>query len=967
MDRSNVTNRPPPSFFGGDLDVLETLAMTIRLTTFGRLRAMGEDGELDSLLGRRLRAALFIYLAVERRVPRSSLSAVFWPERDEDRARHALRQSLYDLRKVLGVGWLEATAHEVRVKPDVHTDAHTFMVALERGDAESAARLYEGPFLEGIHLVDQKPWESWVDGRRTAYGRAFRRACRGWLEARRSAGDLAGALEAAQRWAAPDPFDDEAQHRLIETLAEAGERTEAIRQYETYTRLLEPERLRPLDETVALIERVRSEVAAWPEREGEPDAPAPATPSEAPAHASPASTPRSRWRRRAVRYRPWSVLAGISVLVGLLAAFWLVRPGAFAGALGSLWAEGAITEGERIVLADFGGPRTDPSLGVVVTDALQMDLLMTEIVQVLDPSEVREVLDQMQVEDGAPLNAERAREVALRIGAKAVLDGEIAQAGTGYVLTAALRAAESGQILAAFRETAGNPDEVIPAIDRLSREIRRRAGESLRSLDAAPPLASVTSSSLDALRIYSEADRAFEQGDYVRVISLLEDAVELDPEFAMAWRLLAVTLGNAGWDQARELEAATRAYELRDRLRPRERYLTAARYHSEVTHDHGSSVKAYRRVLELRPDDDVALNNLALMYHRSGDFETAAELFEKAISLPEPSAIEYHNLVLTRLAGQQLNEARKAMDVMSKRFPDHLSTIAARFWVLLHQGDTAGARAAVEPVLTDADFSPRERAWAHDLMARVALWRGRLVEARGHFEAAERIASDAGPPHNPFAWRLGRALAEAMVGGADSAVQLLRDGIEDGLPERVTPLERYHFLQAIVLGMAGRSDAAEAVLQRFQAEVPPALHDGYHTHNESARALIQLQRGDPNEAVRTLERVRALQPCRFCFARLMGWALRDAGRLEEAAKEWEVSVAGKDVFFYPGFHLAEQLWVLQRLPSVYEELDDTTRALHHYRRLVNLWQDADPELEPLVEHARERMAALEEGAAGRGH
>lgn len=238
--------------------------MAIRLTTLGGLRAYGDDAELDWLLSQRLRAALFVYLAVERRVSREALTAFFWPESDEENARHALRQTLYHLRKAMGGGWLESRAHELRMGASVRTDVQAFDAALERCDAESAARLYAGPFLEGVNLVDLKAWESWVDGRRTRYARAFRKANREWLEARRTAGDRAGAIEAAQCWVAPDPFDDEAQHKLIEALADAGERAEAIRQYETYARLLEPDGLRPLDETVELIERARADAAAWP-------------------------------------------------------------------------------------------------------------------------------------------------------------------------------------------------------------------------------------------------------------------------------------------------------------------------------------------------------------------------------------------------------------------------------------------------------------------------------------------------------------------------------------------------------------------------------------------------------------------------------------------------------------------------------------------------------------------------------
>jgi tetratricopeptide (TPR) repeat protein len=91
----------------------------------------------------------------------------------------------------------------------------------------------------------------------------------------------------------------------------------------------------------------------------------------------------------------------------------------------------------------------------------------------------------------------------------------------------------------------------------------------------------------------------------------------------------------------------------------------------------------------------------------------------------------------------------------------------------------------------------------------------------------------------------------------------------------------------------------------------------------------------------------------------MGLALRDAGRLHEAAEEWETVIAGKDGSVDAGFQLAEQLWTLQRLPPLYEQLGDTAKAVRHYRRFIEWWNDADPALQPRVEHARKRVAALD--------
>lgn len=241
--------------------------MEIRLVTFGGLRVFADDGELERPLAQRSRAAVFVYLTIERRVPRDSLMAMFWPEIDASAARHALRQSLYHLRTSLGdFEWVAARGHELVVRSDVAADATMFNEAMAHGDTERAMRLHTGPFLDGVHLVALQSWEAWVDARRTRYARLFRQACRTALDARVGAGDFAGAIAIAERWTAPDPTDDEAQHRLIAVLAAAGERHEAIRQYEAYGRALAPDGLEPLDETRKLVEQLRvrrTPTSAW--------------------------------------------------------------------------------------------------------------------------------------------------------------------------------------------------------------------------------------------------------------------------------------------------------------------------------------------------------------------------------------------------------------------------------------------------------------------------------------------------------------------------------------------------------------------------------------------------------------------------------------------------------------------------------------------------------------------------------
>jgi eukaryotic-like serine/threonine-protein kinase len=430
-------------------------------------------------------------------------------------------------------------------------------------------------------------------------------------------------------------------------------------------------------------------------------------PSPPPTPAAPFLTRQLTWNR---------ALAGGAAafgLLGLLVAAYLLSWKLGVGPVGSLVAKGALEEGERIVLADFGAAVDESGLGAVITDALRIDLLETPIVRVLEPPAVRAILARMQVPADAPLDFALAREAALREGVKAVLEGSVARAGSGYVLTATLRAAETGESLAAFRETARGPDDLIPAIDRLSRRIRERAGESLRSIRAGPGLEQVTTSSLDALRLYGAAGRAFaEGGDYRRTVALLEEALALDPEFAMAWRALAVALGNAETDRVREMEASVRAYELRHRLTERERQLATADYHRRVTGDRAATIAAYRRVLEMDPQDRVALNNLSSQYSMADDREAAVELLRRAIAVPDPTPVAFINLVENLLVLGWLEEAKETAEAFARHFPDSPDVGASMFWVHFFLGDLDGARSLVEAQLESPDLPPSPAAAA---------------------------------------------------------------------------------------------------------------------------------------------------------------------------------------------------------------------------------------------------------------
>lgn len=239
--------------------------MSVRVFTLPGLRCVADDRELTALPGQKLRAALLVYLAVERQTTRELLLGVFWPERPPDRARKALSQMLYELGTVeLRQPFVEPRGDFLHALPDLHADAVEFADAVQRSDTETALALYGGTFLDGVHLVDTSVFENWVDRKRMQLARLHRRARAERIGALRAAGDLAGALANALRWAELEPLEEGAHQRVIELYALSGQPAEAERHFAAHEQQLRREGLEPVDETRELITRIRNARTAAP-------------------------------------------------------------------------------------------------------------------------------------------------------------------------------------------------------------------------------------------------------------------------------------------------------------------------------------------------------------------------------------------------------------------------------------------------------------------------------------------------------------------------------------------------------------------------------------------------------------------------------------------------------------------------------------------------------------------------------
>ena len=621
------------------------------------------------------------------------------------------------------------------------------------------------------------------------------------------------------------------------------------------------------------------------------------------------------------------------------------------GPVGSLVASGLLEEKAAIVVADFAGE--DPSLARAATQAFRVDLSQSELVKLVEPATLDEALARMELPEDQALTSDVAYELAVREGYPAVIEGELTSVGDGYVLTARLADARSQETLASLRETAGNANEIIPAIDRLSGKMREKIGDSYFSMRADEPLEQVTTGSLEALEKYSRALELFAAGtDHELGIRLLEEAVAIDSAFAMAWRKLGVELTG---DRAREIGAIENAYRHRDRLTERERLLAEAQYYLDVEDDPRKTISVYERLVDLDPSDSWALNNLGASYVELGEWEEAEHWVARSVAV-DSTVKSLTNVAFTQIQQGKLEEAEATLAIADRIAPGNERNLLHHYALATNRQDWAEAETWARQMQATTD-----PAWAGTgtfQLASLAAIRGNLAEAEALWREAidERRRAGAlvtsGPLFQVFDINLDvRADTARAIGTLEEILAL------DDL-ESLDPLNRPYLGLAGWYARAGDRAEAHALLGRFEAEVPEAYRTGRSIEEtyQFIDATLALAGGAPAEALR-IHRSRDMRSCVLCGVLGPAKAFEAMGQADSA------------IAYYEGYLNANSAqraaWdnenlgpTYERLAQLYDESGDLENASLYYARLVELWKDADAELQPRVRAAQARLEEI---------
>jgi tetratricopeptide (TPR) repeat protein len=664
------------------------------------------------------------------------------------------------------------------------------------------------------------------------------------------------------------------------------------------------------------------------------------------------ASPHLTWRRAT---RAGYIALGVFVL--LVAGFMTLRALGI-GPWGSLFAAGQLNQDDKIVVADFATPATDSALGPILAEAVRAAMSQSRSVHPMQTADVADVLQLMTRPRDTRLDAATAREVATRAGAAAVLNGKLARAGDGYVVSLELSSAADGATLATVQGGASGATDLVPAVDKLSRQLRSRMGESLRQVQRTVPLERATTASLAALQKYHEAvwdDEVL--SNYEGAVRAAREAVALDSSFALAWRKLAIALGHARYPQAARDSALTQAARHADRLPDREKYLVLGTYYAQVTNsDRAQAITAYQQAYAVDSTEFTVANNLGSLFGVRRQFDSASRYVERAYRIAPRQSTGARLAVLLAEAGHADSALRILRQIDSGATTVDL--FSAKYFTYLGLGWRDSALAIAMKAFHSGSKS---------VQATAQFWLTGQHQATGRLHAATIVDS---AYQNMLAAKASAVPisldAENDIryrGKPEEGVRILDQAVRSTTWKDAAPAIRPYYWLVPLYALAGRPDRARALMEEYRQEVPEQFAAAsYRPTINGLNGEIELASGNYADALRSFRAAQVDEDgrpvfCAACGAYNVGRVFDRMGQPDSALAYYNAYLAETPAN-RDDIDWAALAAIQKRLGELYDSKGDTANAVKHYGAFTELWKDADPDLQPVVQTVKKRLGEL---------
>jgi DNA-binding winged helix-turn-helix (wHTH) protein/tetratricopeptide (TPR) repeat protein len=637
------------------------------------------------------------------------------------------------------------------------------------------------------------------------------------------------------------------------------------------------------------------------------------------------------------RTRVWLLASGggVVLVLAIAASIWFVS------------GRQVISEKDTIVITDFINKTGDTVFDDALKQALIFDLEQSPRLNIISDRKVTSTLLLMGRSGEERVTGEPARELCQRVGSKAMLAGTISALESEYLIGLQALNCVSGDVIVAEQSRATGRGKVLAALDQAASRMREKLGESLASIQKfSTPVDEATTPSLEALKSYSIGRRITNRQGDLAALPYLQRAVEIDPNFAVAYSGLATSYSNIGQD-TRAFEAARKAYELRDRVSAHERFRIAGSYYLNGIGQLDEAIRAYDLWARDYSREGPPLNNQGFCYNMLGQLDDALQKADAGFKL-EPASSEFAGtLAQIQLALDHREEVRKITSAALHYSPDAFVIRLPIFQEAFLRRDTA----AMQEQLLWGESHPGDGDWLLNSKGDAEAYFGRLKSATSYFDRAVLSAKKSDNAEMAAAWQAKAAWIEAEFGNPDAARRYASGALA------TAPGRDVRAYIALAWARSGDVAAASKLVTELDKEFPQnTLLQRYWL--PATRAAIELSSKNPAEAIRILQPVEPMDlslsfPLDFgamYTTYLRGEAYLQLHQGKEAAAQFQ------KILDHPGVVINFALGSLAHLglARAYAFDGDKAKSRAAYDDFLELWKDGDTENHVLRQAKYER-------------
>jgi eukaryotic-like serine/threonine-protein kinase len=646
---------------------------------------------------------------------------------------------------------------------------------------------------------------------------------------------------------------------------------------------------------------------------------------------------------------PWVAAAVVALLIAAGLAWWKWKPGgttASGGAATATGVGGAPKElKDSIILANFVNQTGDPVFDTTLNQALRIDLEQSPVINIVSQEHLRQSVKYLGKPEDTVVTPAIAREIGEREGMKAILTGTIGSLGKQYVITLTAQNTATGDEIASEQATAPDKENVLGALGTAAAAMRAKLGEDLASIKKLnTPFGQATTPSLEAFRAYALGDEAHAKAqDIPEAEGHYKRAIELDPNFAMAYARLGVVYYNAG-EVAKAKPYYSRANELSANVSERERLYISSHYDLLVTGNLPRMIETLQEAIQTYPAQLDSYININVAYQTLGQFEKALPYAQKAVDLQPEDAIAAENLLVALLALDRMEEVERELAREHKLGMDSSTDVASQHLTAYF---LLGDAQQVQRVVAEMAGHPDEFVTTQSL-ASTQQYAGQYRKAAATFQHGIEQAGHAKAPDAQAAILLTNVLGRGLAGlceGNEAAVQQAL-GLDKSKQTQATA--------GLAAAVCGNGKLALPMLEELSRKYPEdtLIQDVYLP---LSKAFVALAAGQLQQAVADAEPAKPYSAA-YPSSYVQGLAylqMHDAANAVNAFKAATRYRGGMLTGLQVSWYAQAQLG----LARAYVMAGDKADAKKAYEALFETWKNADADL-PMLLAAKKEYAAL---------